>query len=326
MIFLWLNIILILSSILAIIFVDKFPKNIVVYDKPDNFRKIHSIPTPLFGGLVFYVNICINTIFFYNELNFGLRLIILLLLLYSFFFSIGYIDDKFSISPGKKTIYILLILLLIIPLHDKIIVNELIFKDLELVVNLNQANIFFTIFSIYFFFNLINFSDGANGITTSLCIYWLIVFAIFGSLYPFFIYSLIIILFLILIFNLKNKIFLGNSGSSLLSIVFASLFIINYNIDKSIKCDEILLMMFIPAIDSLRVTIERIIKGNSPLKPDMRHLHHLLIKQFNKNTVFIPYIILSSLPFLLSIFFNTFIILILSLIFYFIIFYFFNTK
>ena len=151
MIFLWLNIILILSSILAIIFVDKIPKNIVVYDKPDNFRKIHSIPTPLFGGLVFYVNICINTIFFYNELNFGLRLIILLLLLYSFFFSIGYIDDKFSISPGKKTIYILLILLLTIPLHEKIIVNELIFKDLELVVNLNQANIFFTIFSIYFF-------------------------------------------------------------------------------------------------------------------------------------------------------------------------------
>ena len=264
--------------------------------------------------------------FFYNELNFGLRLIILLLLLYSFFFSIGYIDDKFSISPGKKTIYILLTLFLIIPLHEKIIVNELIFKDLELIVNLNQANIFFTIFSIYFFFNLINFSDGANGITTSLCIYWLILFAIFGSLNLFFIYSLIIILFLILIFNLKNKIFLGNSGSSLLSIVFASLFIINYNLDKSIKCDEILLMMFIPAIDSLRVTVERIVKGNSPLRPDMRHLHHLLLKNFSKNTVFIPYIILSSIPFLLSIFFNTFIILILSFIFYFTIFHIFNKK
>ena len=151
MIFLWPSIILIMISILAIIYVDKIPKNIVVYDKPDNFRKIHSIPTPLLGGLIFYVNICLNIIFFYNELNFGLRLIILLLLLYSFFFSIGYIDDKFSISPGKKTIYILLTLFLIIPLHEKIIVNELIFKDLELIVNLNQANIFFTIFSIYFF-------------------------------------------------------------------------------------------------------------------------------------------------------------------------------
>lgn len=326
MIFLWPNIILILASFFAITYVDKLPKNIVVYDKPDNDRKIHSIPTPLFGGLIFYVNIILNIIFFYSELNFGLRLTLLLLSLYSFFFFLGFIDDKFSISPGKKTFAVLLILFLTIPLHEKIIVNELVFKDLELKIYLNQANIFFTIFSIYFFFNLINFSDGANGITTSICIFWLIIFATFGSLNLLFIYFLLFILILILIFNLKNKIFLGNSGSSLISITFASLFIINYNIDKSIKCDEILLMMFVPAVDSLRVTIERIIKGNSPFKPDMRHLHHLLLRNFNKNTVFIPYIILSSTPFLLSIYFNTVVILILSLIFYLIIFYFFSKK
>lgn len=326
MIFLWPNIILILTSILALIYIDKIPRSLIVYDKPDNFRKIHSIPTPLIGGLILYVNISLNVIFFFDELNFGLRLIIILLLLYSFFFLVGFIDDKFSISPGRKTFTILLILFLIIPLHENIVVNDLIFKDLELIISLSQANIFFTIFSIYFFFNLINFSDGANGITITLCIYWLIIFAVFGSLNLFFIYYLIIILILILVFNLNNKIFLGNSGSSLLSIVFASLFIINYNIEKSIKCDEILLMMFVPAIDSLRVTIERIVKGNSPFKPDNRHLHHLLLKNFNKDTVFIPYIVLSSTPFLLSIFFNTIIILILSLIFYFIIFYIFNRK
>ena len=246
--------------------------------------------------------------------------------LYSFFFLIGFIDDKFSISPGKKTFTILVFLFLIIPLHEKLIVNDLTFKDLEQIIYLNKADIFFTIFCLYFFFNLINFSDGANGITTSLCIYWLTIFVIFGSLFSLFIYFLIIILIIILTFNLRNKIFLGNSGSSLLSIVFACLFIINYNIDKSIKCDEILLMMFLPALDSLRVTVERIIKGNSPFKPDMRHLHHLLLKHFDKNLVFIPYIILSSTPFLLSIFFNTMIIGISSLIFYFIIFFFLNKK
>ena len=326
MIFLWLNIILILTSIFSIIYVNKIPKNLVVYDKPDNNRKIHTIPTPLLGGLIFFVNISFNIMLFYNELDFGLKLTISLLLLYSFFFIIGFIDDKLSMSPGNKTFAILLILFLVIPLDQTMIVNELTFKDLELIIYLNQSNIFFTIFSIYFFFNLINFSDGANGITISLCIYWLIIFAIFGSLNLLFIYYLIIILILILIFNLKNKIFLGNSGSSLISIVFASLFIINYNIDKSIKCDEILLMMFVPAIDSLRVTIERIIKGHSPFKPDTRHLHHLLLKSFNKNTVFIPYIALSALPFLLSIYLSTIIILIVSLIFYFIIFYSFNKK
>ena len=146
MIFLWPNIILILISIFALIYVDKIPKSLIVYDKPDNFRKIHSTPTPLIGGLILYINISLNIIFFYNELNFDLRLIIILFLLYSFFFSIGFIDDKFSISPGRKTFAVLLILFLLIPLHEKTIVNDLTFKDLELIIPLNQANIFFTIF------------------------------------------------------------------------------------------------------------------------------------------------------------------------------------
>ena len=326
MIYLWPNIISIILSLLAIIFVKKLPKNIIVYDNPDNNRKIHTAPIPLIGGIIFWININLYIFILYNELNFGQGLTILILLLYNFFFIVGYIDDKVLVSPGKKTFAILFFLFLTIPLDDKLIVNELIFKDLELIILLNQSNIFFTIFSIYFFFNLINFSDGANGITISLCIYWLIIFAIFGSLNLLFIYFLIIILTLILIFNIKNKIFLGNSGSSLISIVFASLFIINYNIEKTIKCDEILLLMFLPAIDSIRVTVERIIKGESPFKPDMTHLHHLLLKKFDKNLVFLPYMGLSVIPFLLSIYLNTIHILLLFIFFYFIIFYFFNKK
>ena len=65
MIFLWPNIILILTSILALIYIDKIPRSLIVYDKPDNFRKIHSIPTPLIGGLILYVNISLNVIFFF---------------------------------------------------------------------------------------------------------------------------------------------------------------------------------------------------------------------------------------------------------------------
>ena len=121
---------------------------------------------------------------------------------------------------------------------------------------------------------------------------------------------------LILIFNLKNKIFLGNSGSSLLSITLASLFIINYNIDNSIKSDEIVLLMFIPAIDAIRVTIDRVIDGNSPLQPDKKHFHHLMLKKFNKNLVFFPYMAISILPFLLSIYFNTLLIFIIFSILY----------
>ncbi len=319
MIFLWLNLILLLISLTLIIFVKKIKLSYIIYDKPDNNRKIHLVPVPLLGGIIFYIFLITNTILSYEQLSSSLKLIILLILLYSIFFILGFIDDKTSLSPSKKTFVLLIFLFLIIPLHQDLIIKSLVFKDLEFYIPLNQANIFFTVFCLYFFYNLINFSDGANGITVSLSIYWLIIFIFFGSIDKSFIYSLFAPLILILIFNLKNKIFLGNSGSSLLSITLATLFIMNYNIDNSIKSDEIVLLMFIPAIDAIRVTIDRLSNGVSPLQPDKRHLHHLLLKKFNKEVVFIPYIVLSSLPFLLSIYTNTLIIFAIFLITYLII-------
>ena len=276
MIILWLNFTLLIVSFFLIFFVKKINSKLIIYDKPDNNRKIHSIPVPLFGGIIFFIFLIINTILSYEYLTSSLKLITILIFLYSIFFTIGFIDDRTSLSPSKKTFALLIFLTLLIPLHEDLIIRNLIFKDLEFYIPLNQANIFFTIFCLYFFYNIINFSDGANGITISLSIYWLLVFIFFGSINKIFIYSLIAPLILILIFNLKNKIFLGNSGSSLLSITLGILFIINYNIDNSIKCDEIFLLMFIPAIDTIRVTIDRTLSGKSPFQPDQKHLHHIL--------------------------------------------------
>ena len=309
MIILWLNFILLIVSFFLIFFVKKINSKLIIYDEPDNNRKIHTIPVPLFGGIIFYIFLITNTILSYEYLTSSLKLITILIFLYSIFFTIGFIDDRTSLSPSKKTFALLIFLTLLIPLHEDLIIRNLIFKDLEFYIPLNQANIFFTIFCLYFFYNIINFSDGANGITISLSIYWLLVFIFFGSINKIFIYSLIAPLILILIFNLKNKIFLGNSGSSLLSITLGILFIINYNIDNSIKCDEIFLLMFIPAIDTIRVTIDRTLGGKSPFQPDQKHLHHLLLKMIDKNFVFFPYIIISILPFLLSIYVNTVLIL-----------------
>ena len=57
---------------------------------------------------------------------------------------------KSSLTPTKKTVTILIILLLVIPLNDKLIVNTLIFKDFDLIIDLNQANIFYYILYLFF--------------------------------------------------------------------------------------------------------------------------------------------------------------------------------
>ena len=89
MIDLWLNIIVLIFSTLLIINVKKIPNNIIIYDYPDNDRKIHTFPVPLLGGLIFFFSLILNIIIFYDELNIGFRLLISFLFLSSFFFSLG---------------------------------------------------------------------------------------------------------------------------------------------------------------------------------------------------------------------------------------------
>ena len=76
------------------------------------------------------------------------------------------------------------------------------------------------------------------------------------------IFQLIITLAILLIFNVRNKLFLGNNGVNFLSIFLSLLIIKIYNVDNNnIYCDEIFLLMLIPGIDASRVTLQRIYKN-----------------------------------------------------------------
>ena len=55
---------LITINLLIIINLNKIAKAINLYDLPDNFRKIHQIPTPLIGGILFFLNIFFFILFF----------------------------------------------------------------------------------------------------------------------------------------------------------------------------------------------------------------------------------------------------------------------
>ena len=311
------NIITIIISLFIIESLKKKQNFIVVLDYPDDIRKIHTKPIPLLGGIVLFLNLLFLFIYkFSNQID--LKIFLVLYLLYFGFFLIGFIDDKKSISPIKKTLLIFSFLFVILPIEQNLIVKNLIFKDIEINILLNQGGIFFTIFCIYFFFNFLNFSDGLNGVTLGISLYWTLVFLIFNVFYFDFIISIIFSIIILLIYNLRNQLFLGNSGSSLLSIIFASLFILQYNQQSLILCDEIFLLVFLQSIDSARVSFERILKGLSPFKADNIHFHHLLLKKFNSINSLIIYVILSIIPFALSFFgLKTYYAFLVSLIIYF---------
>lgn len=275
-----LDTLLLLLSLVIINFIILSKRKIIaskfkLNDYPDK-RKIHNVPTPLLGGICLFVTLIPLNYYFYLYQETKLSSFLTIIAFYTIFFLIGLWDDIRTLSPKIKTIIVTLILIILLLMNNNYLINELNFRYSSRVIYLNIFSLAFTVFCFFSLYNALNFIDGYNGVSLSISIYWTLILLIKN---PNLVYLItIIILIIIYYYNLKGKIFLGNSGSSLLSTFFAISLIGDYNIYKTIYADEILFLLFIPGIDMIRVTIERIFKKQKIYNPDKLHLHHYLIK------------------------------------------------
>lgn len=315
------HIILMSLSFFIIFFKDKISSYLKIIDYPDNNLKIHKAPTPRLGGIILFFYILPALLLNYEIYQIGLKDFIILLILHTIFFTVGLIDDRKLLSATYKSLILLTILFLTIPLTNELIINQMNFRHLDFSINLQQAAIFFTIFSIFALYNAFNFSDGVNCIASSLGIFWIIFIIIKSGSYSNIFYQAILIsLIIIFYFNYRKKLFLGNSGSSLYSIVISLILIQEYKKDK-IFCDEIFFILFLPGIDMIRVSIKRLVSGNSPFLGDNNHLHHLIRGLIKEKFIFLAYILISVIPILIYSFLiqNFYIVFVFSITMYFVI-------
>ena len=297
-----------------------------IMDYPNNSRKLHSQPISSAGGLVLFPYITCS-LFYLNYLSIlSTKHLIISTFLVVYFSTIGLIDDRSHLNAKIKTFFLLIILLIVLPLDKNYIIDAIIFKDVKDLIILNQGSLFFTVFCIFFLYNALNFADGANGIALGLCLFWIISIILLNNIPNIFHNSVAIAILLVLVPNLLNKIFIGNSGVNFLAIIFSIIFTNLYN-QKYIYFDQIILLVFLPSIDLIRVVIERLMKNNSPLNADQSHFHHLLCKIINSKLVFLPYLTLAATPYILSFFYlKSYIALIIGLIAYFVILFFLKNK
>ena len=90
--------------------------------------------------------------------------------------------------------------------------------------------------------------------------------------------NLILVLFIILIFNLRGQIILGDSGSYLLSL-FTGLYLIQFATQNStVSPFFIILLLWYPCFELLFSMIRRTILSLKPYKPDIYHLHQIFFK------------------------------------------------
>lgn len=193
-------------------------------------RGLHGSPVTTSGG-VYFIFYLIVLFFNFNGTLLENNVVIIFLLLFATII-VGMLDDKKNFSRRYKLfVQIILSLILIIFFNFKLFQN--LFPSIEIKIFYLLLNMLFLIS----FINFINFIDGSDG---NLILFVLFIFVcLVAKLYLSFSidqYIYIIYFFPFLIsfyfFNIKKKIFLGDSGSSFLSIFL--ILNLNYFVNKDI--------------------------------------------------------------------------------------------
>lgn len=311
---------LVISNVIIVIYFSKISNYFNLFDFPDNERKIHKSPISLLGGFIIYFNFImiflIDLVFKENLLPFKKIDNYIFISITTLVFVLGYIDDKYGLSANKKLFILSSLIVTLIFFDNNLLLDELRFTFTSKTYNLGFFSYFFTLLCILLFVNAFNMFDGIN---LQCGIYALLIFIILNLNYldAIIFNGLIISIVTFLYLNFKNKCFLGNNGSHLISFIISFYFIKGYNAGIEFRADSIFIVMMIPGFELLRLAVTRAINKKHPFEADKNHLHHLLIAKLNFYKTTIIQQSLIFLPILFSFFIiNNFLIIIAALLTY----------
>jgi UDP-GlcNAc:undecaprenyl-phosphate GlcNAc-1-phosphate transferase len=272
-------------------------KKLGLVDVPDKKLKNHKKNIPVIGGIIFVlITILILGFSFYAKNILFIKILLLSLACCI----VGIIDDIYKIKANPKFFFTTLILLIFLTIFPELRINNIIFSDNFFMKNLNFENklilsIAVTILCYQLLIHAFNMADGHDGIASLMAITWLAYIYFVKTNFQFLV-PIITALLLFMYFNLKSKIFLGDSGNYFLSTLLGSLIIINNNTYKNFSAEEIFILLMLPGIDMLRLFLTRIKNKQNPLIGDRRHLHHFLFKRLNKEKTTLVYFLLFITP------------------------------
>ncbi len=259
-----------------------------LYDVP-NGRTSHESITPTLGGIAIFSGFVISSMIFVNIAKIPYIQYIIAGSLVIFF--VGLKDDITGLSPLKKFIGQIIAAGIIIDLGDIRLSSLHGFAGIG-ALNYVSSD-FLSLFVIVAIINAFNLIDGIDGLSSGVGIIASLAFGIWfyllghlqlallsmaltGGLLAFFRFNF---------FSVKYKIFMGDIGSLLLGFIL-SIFAIKFNeLNTLSKGTEYYMkaapavsigILIIPIFDTVRVMLIRMAKGNSPFKPDKRHVHHYL--------------------------------------------------
>jgi len=260
-----------------------------MFDEP-NERTVHDKSIPTLGGMAIFSGFMVSTLFFSDfsqmpELKYVLAATVIL-------FFVGIKDDILVIAPLTKLLGQILAVSIIAFFSD------LQFTDLHGFFGIHYISPYFgiplTIFVYLVIVNGFNLIDGIDGLSAGIGVaasgilgiwfflvkeyqYALLSAAIIGALIGFLRFN---------VFSVKNKIFMGDTGSLILGLGI-SVLIVRFN-EMNIHQDFdyakyaapaiSIAILTVPLYDTLRVMFIRFFQRKPLFKPDKQHIHHVFIR------------------------------------------------
>lgn len=314
-------------SIPAIIRVAKLKH---LYDEPDEERKVTKEIVPTLGGMAIFLGFIIAVVLSSFRMDFiELRYIVVALVIMLF---VGLKDDILYISPRSKLIGQIIVAFILVVFADVRFTSLHGLLGFEMIPY--YVSVPLSMFAITVLTNSLNLIDGIDGLCSGIGFtassifallfyinddieFTLVAMALSGALFSFFIYN---------VFGVKNKIFMGDTGSLLIGFILSIMTIrfneIPFTDHRLLEVKEVigisLSIMIVPIIDTLRVFTIRIMNGKSPFSADRIHTHHQLLDlgftHFQSSLIYILYnLIFFSIAMILQHYITNY-ILIISLV------------
>lgn len=254
-------------------------------------RSSHETITPCLGGVpiflgVLFCSLLLTPITQWESLRYILSALVIV-------FMIGTKDDISELSAGKKTGGLMVAIAILVTRGEVRLegMYDLFFMSGTLPYWLSVT---FSIFTLLVISNSFNLIDGIDGLAGTVGIIAMLTFgtwffvvgmahlgilalAAAGGLLAFLYYNI----------SKTRKTFMGDTGALVIGMLLGLMTIefidvcstadipAAYRFENPISVAVGILI--IPLFDTIRVFVTRIMRGVSPMKPDRRHIHHLLI-------------------------------------------------
>lgn len=231
----------------------------------------------LIGGVYFIIILTVNILFFFEYNNNFSRIIFFLLPIVMLGFAADF-KDNFSAKTRLLAFFFISVFFI---LNSQIFIKNIDFKIIDNLLKYNLFSIIFFSCCICILINGINFIDGIHGnvIFTFLLIHCSLYLIIDDQNFRQFLLSLIISGVIFLIFNLNEKVFLGDNGSYVIGFYISGLLIYSYD-TFNLNSFYIAGLVIYPVTEVAWSVTRRITDGKNAFYPDNFHLHNIISYYF----------------------------------------------